>query len=320
VLDSDGTLSARLTALGVSAVRPLAGGASSLTYQGEYGGERVVVKVAPAGHAPVGHRDVLRQAAMISALGPTDVPVPAVRCTDAGAAPDVPPLFVMTMVDGEAFEPLFDSTSGPSNAIVAQRYRHAAGTLARLHRLSPNAVGAGAEPVVDAAAEVDRWCATLRTVEQALVPRWSDVAARLRATVPAPLRPSVVHGDFRLGNLLADGADVTAVIDWEIWSVGDPRIDLGWFLVNADPATYGRATGYVDAVPPIADLVSYYADAFGAEVPDVPWFMALACFKSAATWGLIVKHNRRRPTPQPDLEAMASVLAGLLSTADAYVG
>ncbi len=50
--------------------------------------------------------------------------------------------------------------------------------------------------------------------------------------------PAVVHGDFRLGNLLAVDERITAVIDWEIWSVGDPRIDLGWFLVNADPETY----------------------------------------------------------------------------------
>ena len=49
-----------------------------------------------------------------------------------------------------------------------------------------------------------------------------------------------MHGDFRLGNLLAVGPEVTAVIDWEIWTVGDPRVDTGWFLTNADPATYQR--------------------------------------------------------------------------------
>jgi aminoglycoside phosphotransferase (APT) family kinase protein len=305
----------RLAAIGVTHVRPLAGGASSLTFQGLMGGERVVVKVAPAGHEPVGYRDVLRQARMLQALRLTDVPVPDVRGQDAGAPPELPPLFVMTMVDGESFEPLFDETPGPPNAVVAQRYRNATRTMAILHRHTPEQLGVGDEPVVDPAAEVERWCATLRTVDQGLVPRWSETADLLLGTVPPALAPSVVHGDFRLGNLLAVGADITGVIDWEIWSVGDPRIDVGWFLINSDPTTYSRPSTYVDAVPPRSDLLSCYGD-----VPDVEWFMALACFKSAATWGLIVKHNRRRSTPEPELEAMALVLPRLLDRARVLLG
>jgi aminoglycoside phosphotransferase (APT) family kinase protein len=308
-------LSDRLSTVGVTDVRPLAGGASSLTFQGLMDGERVVVKVAPAGHEPVGHRDVLRQARMLEALRSTDVPVPGVRCKDEGAPPDVPPLFVMTMVDGESFEPLFDDVTGTPNDIVAQRYRNAASTMATLHRELPRRLGVDDEPVVDPAAEVDRWCATLRTVDQELVPAWSETADLLRAGLPAAMGPSVVHGDFRLGNLLAVGADVAAVIDWEIWSVGDPRIDVGWFLLNADPDTYRRPSGYVDVVPSVAELTASYTAAFGADVPDVAWFMALACFTSAATWALIVKHNRRRSTPQPELEAMAPVLPRLLDRA-----
>jgi aminoglycoside phosphotransferase (APT) family kinase protein len=312
---SVGRVHDRLAALGITDVRPLAGGASSLTFQGLMSGERVVVKVAPAGHEPVGHRDVLRQARMLAALRTTDVPVPDVRCQDAGAPPDVPPLFVMTMVDGESFEPLFDEGTGASKHVVGQRYRNAARTMARLHQLAPAQLGLGDETVVDPAAEVERWCATLNTVDQALVPRWAETAELLLATVPSALAPRVVHGDFRLGNLLAVDADITGVVDWEIWSVGDPRIDVGWFLINADPITYSRPSTYADAAPPRSDLLSCYGDA-----PDVEWFMALACFKSAATWGLIVKHNRRRPTPKPELEAMAPVLPSLLARARALLG
>jgi aminoglycoside phosphotransferase (APT) family kinase protein len=199
--------------------------------------------------------------------------------------------------------------------MVAERFLSAARTLTALHRLAPDTLGLDAEPVVDAAAEVDRWSATLQTVEQATVPGWTETAEALRARVPTPMGPSVVHGDFRLGNLLAAGADITAVIDWEIWSVGDPRIDLGWFLVNADPHTYRRPSRYRDAVPPVADLVARY----GAGVPDVRWFMALACFKSAATWSLIVKHNRRRPQPRAEIEAMTPVLPRLLERARAHL-
>lgn len=317
-LDLD-ALQKRLSAVGVSALRPLAGGASSLTFRGLLADRQVVVKVAPPGVQPIAHRDVLRQARMITALGPTDVPVPDVLWEDAGASLDVPPLFVMSLIEGESFEPLFDPPDGAPNRHVAQRFRHAAETMARLHRLRPNILGFDGEPIVDAAAEIDRWCATLQTVDPALVPGWTETRDALRASVPSAMGPAVAHGDFRLGNLLAIDARITAVIDWEIWSIGDPRIDVGWFLVNADPDTYRGPTTYADVVPPVAELAACYGEAFGADVPDVAWFMALACFKSAATWALIVKHNRRRSTPRPELEAMAPVLPGLLERARALL-
>ncbi|MCZ8380329.1 phosphotransferase family protein [Mycobacterium sp. CPCC 205372] len=303
-------LADRLAPRGVSGLRPLAGGASSLTFAGDLDGRPVVVKVAPPGVSPTAHRDVLRQARIIRALGPTAVPVPEVLLEDAGDPPGVPPLFVMSRLAGESFEPLFDAPGGTADDAVAQRFRDASRVLASLHRLAPADVGADAEPVVGAAAEIDRWCATLQTVDRSLAPDWPDTAEALRTGVPAPMGPGIVHGDFRLGNLLAVDGSVTGVIDWEIWSVGDPRIDLGWFLVNADPATYSRPSPHVGAVPSRDELLERY----GA-VADVAWFMALACFKSAATWGLIVKHNRRRTTPRPELEAMAPVLPELLARA-----
>ena len=125
---------------------------------------------------------------------------------------------------------------------------------------------------------------------------------------------AVVHGDFRLGNLLAVGATVTAVIDWEIWSVGDPRIDLGWFLANADPATYQRPTRYAGARAVTRPSCSRSTrEPWVATSRDIAWFQALACFKSTATWSLIVKHNRRRDEPDPEVEAMAAVLPHLLA-------
>ena len=161
--------------------------------------------------------------------------------------------------------------------------------------------------------EIDRWCRLLETVDPMLAPGWEDVAAALRDREPAAMPAAVVHGDFRLGNLLAVDATVTAVIDWEIWTVGDPRIDLGWFLANADPATYQRATRYAGALPSPAELLDVYAGALGRDLGDVGWFEALACFKSTATWSLIVKHNRRRADPDPDVEAMAAILPDLLA-------
>jgi aminoglycoside phosphotransferase (APT) family kinase protein len=125
------------------------------------------------------------------------------------------------------------------------------------------------------------------------------------------MRPTLVHGDFRLGNLLAAGARVNAVIDWEIWSIGDPRIDAGWFPINSDPDTYQRVAA--DVAPPTAELARLYQHEMDCDVDDLAWFTALACFKSAATWSLIVKHNRRRRSPRTELEAMVPALPRLLA-------
>jgi aminoglycoside phosphotransferase (APT) family kinase protein len=127
--------------------------------------------------------------------------------------------------------------------------------------------------------------------------------------------PAVVHGDFRLGNLLTVGDRVVGVIDWEIWTVGDPRIDVGWFLINADPRTYRRNTRHAGTTPAPSELAAEYVAARGTDVSDLEWFQGLACFKSAATWSLIVKHNRRRHEPDPALEVMAVVLPTLLTRA-----
>jgi aminoglycoside phosphotransferase (APT) family kinase protein len=307
--------------LDIDGLHRLTGGASSLTYAGQLAGRPVVVKVSPPGLAPTGHRDVLRQSRIIKALGPTPVPVPEVLREDPGNPPEVPPLFVMSRLEGTSLEPLFDlESAGEPKALVANRFRNAAATMALLHRIRPADIGLTAEAVLTAEAEIERWSQTLETVDQALAPEWRLVGSALRASVPPPLRPTLVHGDFRLGNLLARGDQITGVIDWEIWSVGDPRFDAGWFLINSDPQTYRRATSYLGSTPPPGELAAVYQAAVGRPMPDLGWFQALACFKSVATWSLIVKHNRRRSRPDPALEAMSDVLPRLLTRARRFLG
>lgn len=303
----------------IAGLRPLTGGASSLTFAGQLNGRRVVVKVAPPGIAPTRHRDVLRQARVIKALGPTPVPVPEVLREDQGNPPEVPPLFVMSWIDGSSCEPLFDP-GGTADIVVAERFQSAAVTLAQLHRIRPAEVGLDAEPIVGVEAEVGRWCRALETVDPGLAPGWRDVATALQASLPEPVSPAVVHGDFRLGNLLSAGNQIAGVIDWEIWSLGDPRVDVGWFLINSDPDTYRRDSAYLGMTPLPDELADIYQAAVGQEVPDLPWFQALACFKSVATWALIVKHNRRRFEPDAELNAMSEALPHLLSRAQALLG
>jgi aminoglycoside phosphotransferase (APT) family kinase protein len=316
-LDLD-ELRRRLADADVRDVAPLGGGASSLTFRGERDGRVVVVKVAPPGVEPIAHRDVLRQAHILKALAGTGVPVPEVLWEDAGNPPHTPPLFVMSHVEGDCVEPLFDGC--PPTADLVERYRNACRAMAALHSLSPTDLGLGAEPVIDPVSEVQRWSETLQTVDATLVPDWQRVRDALLGCAPTAMGPSVVHGDFRLGNLMAVRARVNAVIDWEIWSIGDPRIDAGWFLINCDPDTYRRVPAPAGVAPPAAELVEIYQDELGREVADLEWFTALACFKSAATWSLIVKHNRRKRSPRAEFEAMAPTLPRLLERARSTLG
>jgi len=317
-------LQGRLAGLLVEGLHPLSGGASSLSYAAtatiEGAARPVVVKVAPAGLAPVRNRDVLRQARLLRALAATAVPVPEVLWEDPGAPPEIPPLFVMSYVEGTSLEPLFDIDGDDPSDVVAVRMHDAARVLATLHGSDPDGIGLGGEQRTTTSDEIDRWTRALETVDSALAPDWQEVAATLRATQPAPLPPAVLHGDFRLGNMLADGDAIAAVIDWEIWSLGDPRVDLGWFLVNADPDTYRRKTPYAGLLPTPAELVRTYEQHAGYQVPDLHWFEALACFKSTATWSLIVKHARRRPVPDPLAEEVAGSLPGLLERARHLLG
>lgn len=309
-------LEGRLASKGVSALCPLTGGASSLTYAGCIDGRRIVIKMAPSGVEPIAHRDVLRQSRIIRALERTNVPVPHILFEDAGRPPQVPPLYAMSFLEGTSTEPLFDQHAPHlPDATIAARFRNAARALARLHRLDPTTVNVGDEPALHPHDEIDRWSRTLQTVDPALVPGWWDVNAALKSLLPSPVHPAIVHGDFRLGNLLAVGEEIAAVIDWEIWSISDPRVDLGWFLINSDPATYQRTTRYANAAPSPDELTAIYCEELGADLPELQWFQSLACFKSAATWSLIIKHNRRRPTPDPDLEAMATTPPRLLGRA-----
>lgn len=105
--------------------------------------------------------------------------------------------------------------------------------------------------------------------------------------------------------MLFDGEELTAVIDWEIWSVGDPRADLAWLLMHTDPAHYFRhERGHRDleagrGMPPATVLLDEYLSVRPGDVPDLDWFVASPYYKTASTIAVFVKRNRRLAEPDP---------------------
>jgi aminoglycoside phosphotransferase (APT) family kinase protein len=101
------------------------------------------------------------------------------------------------------------------------------------------------------------------------------------------------------------------VIDWEIWSVGDPRTDLSWFLLCADPSWHPVAIRHHADMPPAAELAAAYVAAGGpASIDHGGWFRALCLVKMAASTALIAKHHRRRG--QDDVAAATARPVGLM--------
>jgi aminoglycoside phosphotransferase (APT) family kinase protein len=295
----------------VRGVSPLTGGTSSLTFlvdlDGVDAGETpVVLKVAPPGLAPLRNRDVLRQARLQKAVQRTGRPLaPDVLFSDPGDPPQVPPFMAMNLVPGECVEPvLCDAAVRPAPGQVRARYFDAVQVLAQLHEIKPAAVGLGDEPVVGLADEVDRWTRAFVTLPGDMGGDYQRAAKALRASIPQALPPAVNHGDFRLGNTLCEGDRINAVIDWEIWSVGDPRIDLAWLTFFADDAGHPAvAPGTVAGTPAGREIVRAYEGALGRPLPELGWFDALTRYKEAGVTGLLLK--RAMKLGRPVKESMA---------------
>jgi len=293
-------------------VAPLTGGTSSLTFLVELTGvaageSPVVLKVAPPGLAPLRNRDVLRQAMLQQAVqlavqGAHRALAPDVLFADPGDPPGVPPFMAMNLVPGECVEPvLSDDADRPAPGQVRARFLDAVQVLALLHRIVPGEAGLGDEPAVGLADEVDRWTRAFATLPGELAGDYERAAKALRASMPAALPPVINHGDFRLGNTLCAGDRVNAVIDWEIWSVGDPRIDLAWLTFFTDDARHPAvAPGTVAGTPTGREIVAAYEDAVGGGVPELGWFDALTRYKEAGVTGLLIKRAHKLGRPLKD--------------------
>jgi aminoglycoside phosphotransferase (APT) family kinase protein len=267
--------------------RPLPGGHSGVTLVAETStGDGVVIKATPPGRRAVGRHDVLRQAVAIAAAG-AQVPVPTILATST----DDPPFFVMSFEPGEAAEPAHDeAVSGDDEGLVNARFSVATQLLALLHRLDPGALVAAGEQPTTPAAELAKWERTLAAVDPTFRDAGERAFAALVASTPGLWSTALVHGDFRLGNVLFEQAAARAVIDWEIWSVGDPRVDLGWYLTFCDPADFPGIGFPQRRLPSAGELLAAYERDAHCEVPDVSWFLALGAFKM----GVIMAHNLER--------------------------
>lgn len=279
-------------------VQLIAGGRSNLTYAlTDANGQRLVLRRPPGGSLLDSAHDMHREWRFISALRPTQVPVPdaLVYCSDVeviGA-----PFYVMGFVDGVVADSHEVALRIPEPARL-ELGPALVDTLARLHTVEPAEVGLAdiAKGSDYLARQLRRWLRQWAlSVGPAGVeePLMDGVHADLVRLAPPQHRTAIVHGDFRLGNVISgmDGT-IRAVLDWELATLGDPLADLGWLLASwqlpedrhSDTDPESGIPGSATEVGGFCDrdvLVERYASATGTDPSQVDYYVAFACWRMA---------------------------------------
>ncbi|MFE0458502.1 phosphotransferase family protein [Kitasatospora sp. NPDC058965] len=263
------------------------GGRSNLTYRLTDGTHRWVLRRPPLGHVLATAHDMAREYRVLSALHGSAVPVPrTVRLTED---PEVigAPFYLMEYVDGTAHR---DSAALAALGPVRVRALadHLVDTLVALHAVDPQDVGLAdfGRPEGFLARQVQRWGKQLAASRSREVPGIDRLAAALADSLPDSPAATLVHGDYRLDNVLVGPDDrITAVLDWEMSTLGDPLTDLGLLVMYTDLA--GQFAGVIPGValapgfPSGSELVRRYAAGSGRDVTGVDWYVAFASFKLA---------------------------------------
>ncbi|WP_256641844.1 phosphotransferase family protein [Streptomyces murinus] len=267
--------------------RLIEGGRSNLTYALSDGTSKWVVRRPPLGHVLATAHDMKREHRVISALHPTSVPVPApvLLCEDEevlGA-----PFYMMEFVAGTPYR-----TSAQLAPLGERRVRGAVlslvDTLVELHAVDPAEVGLGdfGRPEGYLDRQLRRWGKQLDASRDRELPGIDELHAALGRGLPGSPAATVVHGDYRLDNVLIGADDrITAILDWEMSTLGDPLTDLGLLVMysrsldlpNSPVSTTAEAPGH----PAPEELIERYAARSGRDVSAVSWYEAFAFFKLA---------------------------------------
>ncbi|MBR7832714.1 phosphotransferase family protein [Actinospica durhamensis] len=265
----------------------IAGGRSNLTYLVRGQGGSWIVRRPPLGHVLATAHDMAREYRVLSALADTSVPVPRpdLLCQDPSVLGA--PFYVMRYVEGEVYR-----SAASAAALGLDRLTTLAGelgrVLARLHTTDPAQVGLAdfGHPEGYLERQLRRWSKQLDASRSRELPGIDELRDRLAAALPPTPRAAIVHGDYRLDNVIFGPDDrIAAVVDWEMATLGDPLTDIGALLLYWELLVTGQ--GLFGKVPPGAEfpatsaLLEPYLAEGGAGLEHLPWYLAFATFKLA---------------------------------------
>ncbi|MBU6246007.1 MAG: phosphotransferase family protein [Actinomycetales bacterium] len=283
----------------------IAGGKSNLTYAVTDGTWRWIVRRPPLGHVLATAHDMAREYRVMSALQGTGVPVPRmiVLCEDPSVVGA--PCYLMEHVDGRAYRRAEELREiGPER--TGQIARNMVDTLLMLHEVDPGSIGLAdfGRPERFLERQVRRWKQQLEASQTRALPRADLLHARLADSIPAETAAAIVHGDYRLDNLLVGDGDqedadqddaIAAVVDWEMATIGDPLTDVALLYVYMRLARIGVGNAIADAMCAPGFLtadqaLARYAERSPRDTTAMPFYLGLAFFKLA----VIVEGIHRR--------------------------
>lgn len=264
------------------------GGQSNPTYRVDTPGRSYVLRRQPFGKLLPSAHAVDREYKAMSSLGPTGFPVPRTYglCED----PEVigSKFFVMDLADGRS---LWNGALPGCTPDQRREIYHAMiDTIADLHLKDPQAIGMGdfGKPADYCARQIARWTKQYRLSETEPLPKMDRLIEWLPQTVPPQHESSVVHGDYRLDNMIFHKREnrVIAVLDWELSTLGDPVADFAYLMLNWYSPADGRAgLGGLDlaalGIPTVDQAVDRYVARTGYPVPPMDWYFAYNLFRLA---------------------------------------
>jgi aminoglycoside phosphotransferase (APT) family kinase protein len=311
-------------------LRQFKGGQSNPTYLMETPGRRYVLRRKPPGRLLPSAHAIDREFRVISALHVQrfSVAVPMLYCDDEGIAGT--PFYVMGHVEGRViWEP---------HMPAAQRFERTAvydamnATLARLHSFDPAAIGLADFGRGDnyVARQVDRWSRQYRASETGKIEEMEKLIGWLPANLPPPAPVRLVHGDYRLDNIILAPSEpaVVAVLDWELSTLGDPLADLAYHLMQWDmpPSESGAGVGTLVGqnldqlgIPARGDYVEAYSARTGLDPrPHLPVYLAYNFFRLAAIFQGIAGRVRQGTATSENAAAMEPLVRPLAVKAWAF--
>ena len=324
----DNVPGARAAAPGAEALTPIVrqfrGGQSNPTYWVAIGDLELVLRKKPPGDLLPSAHAVEREYRVMRALAEAGVPVPdaLALCTDESVAGK--PFFVMRYVPSRIFwDPTLPEVA--SNAARAAVYREYVATLAKLHSVDHARIGLAdyGKPGGYVQRQIERWSKQYEASRTSDVPAMEKLMAWLREKQPARDETTLIHGDWRLDNLLyaPNEERVVAIVDWELSTLGHPVSDLAYACMGYHQNIPGRGgLAGVDVaslgIPTESELVAAYCDATGrASIDDWPYFMAFAIFRMAAIAQGVYKRSLQGNASSDDASSFGAAVKMLAELA-----
>ncbi|MBW2271157.1 MAG: phosphotransferase family protein [Deltaproteobacteria bacterium] len=310
-------------------VAALKGGGSCELFSLRRGGERWVLRRAPARASSSTAHDVLREHRILQAIREQDVRIakPIIACDDPAVAGA--PFYVMEFVDGEPIRHKLPAAYADSREAQGLALTELIDALAEVHNIDWRACGLESlgKPEGYLERQVPRWLAQLDSYRCRELPGVDATGHWLRENLPAEQPAALAHGDYKLDNLLYSRelpARALAVVDWEMASIGDPLVDLAWALIFLPEegntlalGAAGQPGGFqLAGLPTQADLVERYAERTGRDLGALHWYRVFSPWKLGIVLeGSYAKHLRGE-SKNPNHAFFGNVADTLLARAE----